>query len=68
MSLLFNTLSRLVIIFLPKQLSSDFMAAVTVHGDFGAQEVEICHYFHIFPSICHAVTGLGATILVFFNS
>ena len=24
------------------------MAAVTIHGDFGAQEEEICHYFHLF--------------------
>ena len=60
-----DTLSRLVIIFLPKQSSSDFMAAVTVHSDFGAQEVEICHYFHIFASICHALMGPEAIILVF---
>ena len=32
-----------------KQMSSDFMAAVTVRSDFGAQEEEICHYFHLFP-------------------
>ena len=32
-----------------KQSSSDFMAAVTVCSDFGAQEEEICHYFHLFP-------------------
>ena len=32
-----------------KQLSSDYMAAVTVCGDFGAKEEEICHYFHFFP-------------------
>ena len=51
MSLLVNTLSRFVIAFLPRsnQSSSDFMAAVTVHSDFGAQEEEICHYFHLFP-------------------
>ena len=28
------------------------MAAVTVCGDFGAQENKICHCFHLFP-ICH---------------
>ena len=39
------------------------MAAVTVCGDFRAQEEEFCHYFHIFP-ICHAVMQLD-TILVF---
>ena len=41
MSLLFNTLSRFV-----AQLSFNFMAAVTVHSDFGAQENKVCHYFH----------------------
>ena len=25
------------------------MAAVTIHSDFGAQEEEICHYFHLIP-------------------
>ena len=32
-----------------KQSYSDFMAVVTIHSDFGAQEEEICHYFHLFP-------------------
>ena len=32
-----------------KQSSSDFMASVTIHGDFGAHEKEICHYFHLLP-------------------
>ena len=32
-----------------KQLSSNFMASVTIHSDFRAQEEEICHYFHICP-------------------
>ena len=32
-----------------KQLSSDFMAEVTIRSDFGAQEEEICHYLHLFP-------------------
>ena len=32
-----------------KQLSSDFVAEVTIHSDFGAQEEEICHYLHLFP-------------------
>jgi len=31
-----------------KQSSSDFMAAVTVLRDFGAQEEEICHSFYLF--------------------
>ena len=35
------------------------MAAATIYSDFGAQEEEICHYFHLFPSVCHAVNGAG---------
>ena len=39
MSLLFNTLSRFVIAFFPKEQESfNFVAAVTVNSDFGAQE------------------------------
>ena len=41
--LLFNTLSRLVIAFLPRSKRLNFMTAVTVCSDFGAQENEICH-------------------------
>ena len=40
------------------------MTAVTVRSDFGAQEEEICHYSTLSPSICHAVMGLNAMILV----
>ena len=46
-------------------MSSDFMAAVTMYSDFRAQEEEICHYFHLLPSICHEVMGPDAMILVF---
>ena len=42
MSLLFNMLSRLVIAFLPRSKHLNFMAAVTVHSNFGAQENKIC--------------------------
>ena len=42
MSLLYNMLSRLVIAFLSRSKCLNFMAAVTVHGDFGAQENKIC--------------------------
>ena len=50
MSLLFNMLSRLVITFLPRsKVSFNFMAAVTICSDFGAQENKGCHYFHCFP-------------------
>ena len=48
MSLLFNTLSRLVIAFLPRSKCLNFMAAVTVHSDFEAQENKICQ-FPFFP-------------------
>jgi hypothetical protein len=58
MSLLSNTLSRFVI-------ALDFMAAVTVCCNFGAQEEEIYHYFLVPPSICHAKMGLDAMILIF---
>ena len=44
-SLLFNMLSR----FLPRSKRLNFMAAVTICSDFGAQENKICHCFHFFP-------------------
>ena len=43
------------------------MAAVTIRSDFRAQKEEICHCFHLSPSICHKVMGLDAMILVFLN-
>jgi len=46
-------------------VSFNFMAAVTVHSDFGAKKSKICHCFHFSSSICHEVMGLGAIILVF---
>ena len=52
MSLLLNMLSRLVITFLPRRKSFNFMAAVTICSDFGAQEDKICHFplfSHLFP-------------------
>ena len=42
MSLIFNMMSRFVIAFSSKEnVSFNFMAAVTVHSDFGAQEIQI---------------------------
>ena len=41
MSLLFNMLSRLVIAFLSEQASFNFMAAVTICTDFGAQKNKV---------------------------
>ena len=49
MSLLFNKLSRLVIAFLPRSKCLNFMAAITICSDFGAQENKVCHCFHCFP-------------------
>ena len=57
MSLPFNTLSRFYSFSSREQASFKFMAVVTVHSDFGAQENKICHYFHFSPSICHEVMG-----------
>ena len=48
MSLLLNMLSRFVIAFLARSKRLDFMAAVTIHSDFGAQENKICHCFYFF--------------------
>ena len=43
------------------------MAAVIILNDFRAQGEEICHYFHLFSSICHEIMGPDAMILAFFN-
>ena len=53
MSLLFNKLSRFVMAFLPRSKSFDFVAAVTIHSDFGVQENKICHCFHFSPIYLH---------------
>ena len=29
-------------------MSFNFLAAVTIHSDSGAQEKKVCHYFHLF--------------------
>ena len=49
MSLLFNTLSRFVIVLLPRSKCLNFMASVTICSDFGAKENKVCHCFHCFP-------------------
>ena len=48
-----------------EQVSFNFMAAVTICSDFGAQENKVCHGFCCFPIYCHEVMGLDAMILVF---
>ena len=64
MSLLFSTVCH----YFPakKQSSSDFMAAVTIHSDFEAQEEEIRQCFYLFPSYFHAVMRADTMFLVFF--
>ena len=64
MSVFFNALSRLVIAFLPRRkcLLINFLAAVTVYSNFGAQENKVCQYFIVSPSVCHEVMGLDAII------
>ena len=64
-SLLFTILSKFGHNFpFKEQTSFNFMAAVTVCSDFGAQENKVCHCFHS-PSICHEVVGPDAMIFVF---
>ena len=67
MSLLFNMLSRFVIVFLlrSKCLSFNFMAAVTICSDYGAQENKVCHYFHCFPIYLPWNDGTGCHDLSF---
>ena len=70
MSLLFNMLSSFVIgffffFFYKEQASFNFMAAVTICSDFGAQEKKVCHCFHCFPPMCHGMMGLDAMIFFF---
>ena len=50
-----------------KQLSSDFMATVTTHSDFGAQERKSVVISTFSPSICYSVMGADAMILECFN-
>ena len=63
--LLFNMLSSFVKAFLPRSKRLDFMAAVIVRNDFGAQDNRICHCFTFSVSICHEVMGLDAMIFIF---
>ena len=65
-SLLFNMLTRFFIAFFPKkQESFNFMAAVTICSDFGAQKNKVSHCFHCFPIYLTCMIGQDAMILVF---
>ena len=68
MSLLFNMLSRLVMTFLPRSKSFNFMAAVTICSDSGAHENKVCHYSHFFPIYLLWSDGAGCHDLSFLNA
>ena len=64
-SLLFSTLSRFVIAFLPRsQAPFSFMAAVIICSDF-AKKIKSVTVSIVAPSVCHEVMGLLAMIFVF---
>ena len=65
MSLLFNTLSRFVIAFLPQSNHLLISWLQSVRSDFRPQEEEICHYFH--PFYLPWSNGAGCHDLMFFN-
>ena len=68
MSLLFNMLSRLVIAFLPrKKHLLNFMVAVTICSDFGAQVNKIYHCFHFPPIYFLWTDGTGCHDFSFLN-
>ena len=67
MSLLSNMLSMLVIAFLPRSRCLNFMAAVTICSDFGAQENKVCHCFHCFPICLLWSDGTGCLNISFLN-
>ena len=51
-----------------EQASFNFMSALTICIDFGAQENKVYHFFLLFamsPSFCHKVMGPDAMIIVF---
>ena len=67
-SLLFNMLSRFVIAFLPRDKYLNFMAAVIVHSDFGAQENKISQCFHFVPFYLSWSDRTGGHDLSFLNA
>ena len=48
-------------------MSFNFMAAVTICSDFGAQENKVSHCFHCFPIYMSGSGGTGCHDLSFFN-
>ena len=59
--------SRLVITFLPRSKRLNFIAAVTIFSDFGAQKNKIWHCFHCFPIYFPWSDGTGYNDLCFLN-
>ena len=51
MSLLFNTLSRFVVAFLPRSKCLNIVAAVTIHNDIGTHKNKIFHCLHFFQKL-----------------
>ena len=43
-----------------EQVSFNFMAAITIHSDFEAQENKVCIVSIVSPSVCHEVMRLDA--------
>ena len=67
-SQLLNMLSRLVTAFLPRcQASFNFMAAVTICSDFGAQKNKVWHCFQCFPIYLQWSDGTRCHDLRFLN-
>ena len=61
-------LSKLVITFLPRSKSLlNFMVAVTIFSDFGAQKNKVSHCFHSFPIYLPCSDGTGCHNLSFLN-
>ena len=65
MGLLFNILSRFVIVFLPRSKRLFISWLQSPSQWFWSQENKICHCFHLSTSMCCAVMELNAMILVF---
>ena len=55
-------------LFSKRQASYNFMAAVTICSDFGAQENKVCHCFHCFPIDMPWSDGTGCHDLSFLNA
>ena len=65
MSLLFNTPSRFIIAFPPRSRCLNFMAESLPAVILEPKKIKSVTVYIVFPSICHEMMGLDATILVF---